>query len=134
MVVSLTPQMNNLENANFKLSLAQGAPKSNYLASGVDYYVPQNVQTKAPEKSKSKGESVLYFLASAIGFVALCAFMPEIRMKLSDFKAFKDFDNLHKIEKSDKFLGKLKLGFMKTVDFVADKVMSIRTSFKARKM
>lgn len=134
MTIALTPQMNNLENANFKLSLAQGASKSNYLASGVDYYIPQNAQADAPDKSNSKSGSVLYFVASAIGLITLCAFMPEIRMKLSDLKAFKDFDNLHKIEKSDKFLGKLKLGFMKTVDTVADKVMSIRTSFNARKM
>ena len=134
MTVSFSQQMNSLEDANFKLSLAKGMPKNSYLASGVDYYAPQEQQAPKQEEKKSDTKSVPYFIASSLGLVALCAFMPEIRCKLANTKCFKDFDNLHNIGKSDKFLGKLKLGFMKTVEFISDKVMSLRTSFKARKM
>ncbi len=134
MSLSITQKINDFDDADFKLSLAKGTPKNSYLASGADYYVPQNPQVASKADKNSSTASALYFIASALGLVAICAFMPEVRLKLSDFESFKDFDNLHKLEKSDKFLGKLKLGFMKTIDFISDKVMLIRTSFKARKM
>ena len=134
MTISPMQQLNNISEADFKLSLASDTNKVKYLASGVDYYAPQTPQNTNDGKVKFAKNSVPYFIASTLGFIALCAFMPEIRLKLSNTKHFKDIDNLHKIEKSDKFLSNLKLGFMEIINFVSDKVMEIRTSFKARKM
>ncbi len=134
MTISPVQQLNNIDSADFKLSLSNGATSANYFASGVDYYVPQSEQVAHKDDTKSNKATVLYFIASALGLVTLCAFMPEIRVKLSETKRFNDIDNLHKIQKSDKFLSNLKLGFMETVNFISDKVMEIRTSFKAGKM
>lgn len=127
-------QLNNINNADFKLSLAKGTKKPQYLASGVDYYVPQSADAAVKSEKSSKSKSPLFFMASALGLVALCAFMPEIRSGLSKIGAFKDIYNLQKMEKSDKFLSNLKRGFMEAVAFVSDKVMAVRTAFKVRKM
>ncbi len=134
MAVNSVQQLNNLGNADFKLSLAPACQKASYLASGADYYVPQNTENAEVQEKHSKKKSALFFIASALGLVAICGFMPEIRSGLSKIGCFKDIYDLQKLEKSDKFLSNLKRGFMETVGFISDKAMALRTSFKTRKM
>ena len=58
MSLSITQKINDFEDADFKLSLAKGTPKNSYLASGADYYVPQNPQV-ASKADKNSNEDKL---------------------------------------------------------------------------